>query len=69
MAGGFDVHRRQIIFDRLDRETGEVKRVVTAPRRKDQAGCSQAAAPTLGSSGVFLMIEQGGRRPGSGPSA
>jgi len=31
MVGGFDVHRKQITFDYLDTETGEVKRGQIAP--------------------------------------
>ena len=31
IAGGFDIHRRQITFDYLDTETGQVRRGRIAP--------------------------------------
>ena len=37
IVAGFDVHRAQITFDALDRETGEVSGAASGPRRRPSA--------------------------------
>ena len=36
IAGGFDIHRRQITFDYLDTVTGQVRGGAGSPRRAGQ---------------------------------
>lgn len=66
IVGGFDVHRRQITFDYLDTQTGEVKtgRIEPADRHRLRAwlarfeGCPQVAFAVEACTGWGYVVEE-----------
>src|SRR5260370_897223 len=61
IAGGLDIHRKQLTFDYLDTVTGEVKRGQIAPA--DRVRLRAWLAPFAGRDGVAFAVEgrTGGR--------